>query len=55
MAAVTAQCGPSRPFGLDPKTGKTRWRHVYPEESDSLAGILTTAGRLLFTGDPSGT
>jgi alcohol dehydrogenase (cytochrome c) len=39
---------------LDVKTGKIRWRHVYPEESDSLAGILTTAGKLLFTGDPSG-
>jgi len=39
---------------LDVKTGKIRWRHVYPEESDSLAGVLTTAGKLLFTGDPSG-
>lgn len=39
---------------IDYKTGKVRWSHVYPEESDSLSGILTTAGKLLFTGDPSG-
>ena len=38
---------------LDYKTGKLRWRHVYPEEGESLSGILTTAGKLLFTGDPS--
>ena len=38
---------------LDPKTGKIRWRHVYPQESYAFAGVLTTAGKLLFTGDPS--
>jgi acido-empty-quinoprotein group A len=38
---------------LDYKTGKVRWRHVYPGEGGSLSGILTTAGNLLFTGDPS--
>jgi len=38
---------------LDPQTGKIRWRHVYPQEKDEFAGILTTAGKLLFTGDPS--
>ena len=35
------------------KTGKIQWRHVYPGEGSSLSGILTTAGKLLFTGDPS--
>ncbi len=45
--------GESALVALDYKTGKTRWRHVYPGEGGSLSGILTTAGRLLFTGDPS--
>lgn len=39
---------------LDYKTGNIRWRHVYPGDGGSLSGILTTAGKLLFTGDPSG-
>ena len=39
---------------LDYQTGKIRWKHVYPGEGGSLSGILTTAGGLLFTGDPSG-
>jgi acido-empty-quinoprotein group A len=39
---------------LDYKSGKVRWRHVYPGEGESLSGVLTTAGKLLFTGDPSG-
>jgi acido-empty-quinoprotein group A len=39
---------------IDYKTGKIKWKHVYPGEGDSISGILTTAGKLLFTGDPSG-
>ena len=39
---------------LDYKTGNIRWRHVYPSGGASLSGILTTAGKLLITGDPSG-
>ncbi len=39
---------------LDYKTGEIKWKHVYPENSGGHAGILTTAGKLLFTGDPSG-
>jgi alcohol dehydrogenase (cytochrome c) len=35
---------------IDYKTGKTVWRHRYPGGGGS-AGILTTAGKLLFTGD----
>jgi alcohol dehydrogenase (cytochrome c) len=42
---------------LDYRTGKIRWSHEYPTRgSGGLGGpgILTTAGQLLFTGDPSG-
>jgi acido-empty-quinoprotein group A len=37
---------------IDYKTGKTVWQHHYPSGAAS-AGILTTAGKLLFTGDNS--
>ena len=40
---------------IDYKTGKTVWRHVYPTLGGSgAAGILTTAGKLLFAGDVAG-
>ena len=41
---------------LDYKTGNVVWSHAYPTGSfgNAGAGILTTAGRLLFTGDPTG-
>jgi acido-empty-quinoprotein group A len=41
---------------LDYKTGKVVWSHVYPTGNfgNAGAGILTTAGKLLFTGDPAG-
>ncbi|HEY7839901.1 MAG TPA: PQQ-binding-like beta-propeller repeat protein [Terriglobales bacterium] len=39
-------------------TGTVAWRHDYPQEagfaSSTHPGILTTAGGVLFTGDPSG-
>ncbi len=35
---------------IDYKTGKIVWQHHYPGGAGS-AGILTTAGKLLFTGD----
>ena len=38
---------------LDYQTGGVRWNHVWPSEGGTGSGILTTAGRLLFTGDPS--
>jgi alcohol dehydrogenase (cytochrome c) len=39
---------------LDYQTGKIRWKHVYPGGRGGYqSGILTTAGKLLFTGDPS--
>jgi alcohol dehydrogenase (cytochrome c) len=37
---------------IDYKTGKTVWSHHYPGGGGN-AGILTTAGKLLFTGDGS--
>ncbi|MBV8819193.1 MAG: PQQ-binding-like beta-propeller repeat protein [Acidobacteriaceae bacterium] len=45
---------------LDSQTGKVRWTHAYSMASSAGAGglggpgILTTAGKLLFTGDYSG-
>ncbi len=39
---------------VDVKTGKIAWSHVYPGSGGSRAGMLSTAGKLLFTGDPSG-
>jgi alcohol dehydrogenase (cytochrome c) len=40
---------------IDYKTGKTVWRHVYPTLGGTgAAGILTTAGKLLFAGDVAG-
>jgi acido-empty-quinoprotein group A len=35
---------------IDPKTGDVRWRHEIGE-GEGTAGILTTAGKLLFTQD----
>ena len=35
---------------LDYTTGKTVWRHDYPG-GGALSGLLTTAGKLLFSGD----
>ncbi len=39
---------------INPTTGKIAWRHEYPGGSGLTNGLLTTAGRLLFGGDPSG-
>ncbi len=40
---------------IDYKTGKTVWKHAYPTLGGTLgAGMLTTAGRLLFAGDVAG-
>ncbi|MEO7141940.1 MAG: acido-empty-quinoprotein group A [Bryobacteraceae bacterium] len=41
---------------IDYQTGKLRWSHVYHGNAGfgSGGGILTTAGKLLFSGDPSG-
>jgi len=39
---------------IDYKTGQIRWSHEYIERANGASGILTTAGKLLFTGDPNG-
>lgn len=39
---------------IDYQTGKIRWSHVFPGRGSGTPGILTTAGKLLFSGDPSG-
>ncbi len=41
---------------MDVTTGKARWVHEWPSSTGGNAGpgILTTAGKLLFTGDGSG-
>jgi alcohol dehydrogenase (cytochrome c) len=38
---------------IDYRTGQIRWTHEYNRGGGTI-GILTTAGKLLFTGDPSG-
>jgi len=40
-------------MAIDPKTGKIAWRHKYRTVAEGRGqGLLTTAGRLLFGGDP---
>jgi alcohol dehydrogenase (cytochrome c) len=39
---------------IDPKTGKKVWRHAWPPGGGGGAGLLTSAGKVLFTGDGSG-
>ncbi len=38
---------------MDYRTGKVRWNHEWATPG-ARSGILTTAGNLLFTGDPLG-
>ena len=37
---------------IDYQTGQIRWRHDYPAQG-AISGLLSTAGKLLFAGDPS--
>ena len=39
---------------IDYTTGKIRWRHDFPGKGVAISGILSTAGKLLFSGDPGG-
>jgi alcohol dehydrogenase (cytochrome c) len=41
-------------MAIDPATGKTTWSARYPSGGSIANGILTTAGRLLFSGDTAG-
>jgi acido-empty-quinoprotein group A len=44
-------------LALDYRTGDVKWQHRYAENgfwSSTYPGMLSTAGGLLFTGDPSG-
>jgi len=38
-------------FALDIRTGATRWKHEHAQGAGMTGGVLTTAGKLLFTGD----
>lgn len=38
---------------IDYRTGKTRWSHEFPGKGLNGSGSLSSAGKLLFTGDPS--
>jgi acido-empty-quinoprotein group A len=39
---------------IDYKTGKIAWSHPYPGIGGGRSGLLSTAGKLLFGGDPTG-
>ncbi len=39
---------------IDYKTGKICWSHEFPGRGGAASGLLSTAGKLLFSGDPSG-
>jgi alcohol dehydrogenase (cytochrome c) len=39
---------------MDPRTGKKVWRHAWPLNGGGGPGLLTTAGKILFTGDGNG-
>ena len=38
---------------IDYQTGDVRWTHTFPGPGGSISNLLTTAGNLLFSGDPS--
>ena len=52
--AVNVGSGGNALSAIDPKTGKKVWRHAWPPGGGSGAGMLTSAGKVLFTGDGSG-
>ena len=39
---------------IDYRSGKIRWSHDFSGSGLAISGILSTAGNLLFSGDPSG-
>ena len=51
---VTVGSGGNALSAIDYRTGRTTWRHAWPPGGGGGAGVLTTAGGLVFTGDGSG-
>ncbi len=51
---VTVGSGGNALSAIDYRTGETTWRHAWPVGGGGGAGVLTTAGGLVFTGDGSG-
>jgi alcohol dehydrogenase (cytochrome c) len=51
---ITVGSGGNALSAIDYRTGKTAWRHAWPIGGGGGAGVLTTAGGLVFTGDGSG-
>ena len=52
--AVNVGSGGNALAAIDYRTGKKVWRHPWPAGGGGGAGMLTTAGGVLFTGDGSG-
>ena len=48
----TEEAGHGAVLAIDPQTGKTKWKFLMTDVTDS--GILTTASDLLFTGGREG-
>ena len=51
---ITVGSGGNAFSAIDYQTGETAWRHAWPPGGGGGAGVLTTAGGLVFTGDGSG-
>jgi alcohol dehydrogenase (cytochrome c) len=51
---ITVGTGGNAFTAIDYRTGEPRWRHAWPIGGGGGAGVLATAGRLVFTGDGSG-
>lgn len=51
---ITVGSGGNALSAIDYRTGETTWRHAWPIGGGGGAGVLTTAGGLVFTGDGSG-
>ena len=50
---ITVGSGGNAFSAIDYRTGETAWRHAWPPGGGGGAGVLTTAGGLVFTGDGS--
>jgi alcohol dehydrogenase (cytochrome c) len=52
--AVSVGSGGNALAAIDYRTGKKVWRHKWPPGGGGGAGMLTSAGKVLFTGDGNG-